>query len=443
MRSWPGYSGSFPTRRGAAWAYTRALLTFREQGDTIKARQALKLARKTNKYIPAYLAGEKMAPVDAPAYFTFGDESEAWNYVDGFLVGWKSTPGAISWVRANSGKKKAKDAPPARGPEAAVKKSLTKNLRQEQDVWQADFQQLPNWIRVGGQPIRPWVILVVSRTHGGVLAHEMPEVAPTFELLWDILAQAMQHPAVGERHRPIELQVRQHEFWSELQPHLDEVGVKLEPGPNLDLFDEVFAEMAVHICGAPQPGFLDIPGITLEQAASFFAAAAWFFQQSPWKKVGCEAIIKIECGKYQSGPWYAALMGQLGLTTGMTLQKDLGTLKAMFIDNSSDEENARRAVGSSVTFGEEWEIPFANLEAAKKYGWQVARPDAYPDAFCIDGGAALRPALAWELELLEACLRAVPAFITHHKQDDPAKQHMEVPVASGVVAMALSWVLEE
>jgi hypothetical protein len=108
-----------------------------------------------------------------------------------------------------------------------IKQWLTKHLPHEYDVWQADFRQLPTWIRVGGRPVRPWVVLVTSRSNGLVLAHQMPEEAPSAALLWDVLVQAMQHPAAGTPHRPTELQVRPNERWEALRPHLEEVGVGL------------------------------------------------------------------------------------------------------------------------------------------------------------------------------------------------------------------------
>jgi hypothetical protein len=98
-------------------------------------------------------------------------------------------------------------------------------------------------------------------------------------------------------------------------------------------------------------------------------------------------------------------------------------------------------VATTVTFGEEWDIPVADLEAAHSHGWPVARPDAYPEVFHKERGLSLRPPLAWELELMEGCLRAVP-FMARHRQDDPATEEMTVPVASGELKLALSWVVE-
>jgi hypothetical protein len=96
-----------------------------------------------------------------------------------------------------------------------------------------------------------------------------------------------------------------------------------------------------------------------------------------------------------------------------------------------DEDNARQSVTTTVTFGEEWGIPVADLEAAKKYGWPVARADSYPEVFHKERGLSLRPPLARELELMQGCLRAVPESVARRKQDDPAKEEITVPVASG------------
>lgn len=424
----------------AAWAYTKALLAFRQQGDTPEARQFLTEALKTNRHVPAYLLGEKYPPNERPGYYTPGDESEALNYLGSFLAGWKSTPGAIAWLRRTV--KKPNERSSAKGPLGFIKKWLNKNLPQEYDVWQADCRQLPNWIRIGGQPVRPWIVLVTSRSNDLVLAHETLDEIPSAAQVWDALVQAMQHPAAGKAHRPTELQVRHDERWASLQPHLEEIGIELTVAEALDQLEVVFQGMCAHICGKLPPGLLDMPGVTPEQVGSFYEAAAAFFRQAAWKQVGYEAAIQVECGKFQSGPWYAVLMGQSGLTMGLALYDDLQALERLWAGGRAEEDNARQTVGTSVTFGEEWDIPVADLEAAQKHGWAVARPDAYPSVFHKERGLSLRPPLAWELELLEACLRAVPDFVTRRRQDDPAREEFTVPVASGQLKLVLSWVAE-
>src|SRR5204863_5277358 len=101
----------------ATWAYTKALLAFRQHGDTLEARRLLKTAKMTNKHIPAYLTGQKFPPSRRPGSYRPGDESEALNYIGSFLAGWKSTPGAVAWLRGNIKTKKRKaEAPHPKGP---------------------------------------------------------------------------------------------------------------------------------------------------------------------------------------------------------------------------------------------------------------------------------------------------------------------------------------
>jgi tetratricopeptide (TPR) repeat protein len=425
----------------ATWAYTKALLSFRHNGDMPEARQLLKDARKTNKHVPAYLVGEKYPPTEPLGYYSPGDENEALNYIGSFLAAWKSTPGAIAWLRANV--KKPKKVPTAKGPLGFIKNWLNKNLPQEYDVWQADIRQMPNWIRIAGEMVRPWAVLVTSRSNDLVLAHQMSDEPPSAAVVWDTLVQAMQYPMAGTPHRPTELQVRQNQSWESLKLHAQEIGLRMAVCEELDQLGDVFRGVSERVCGKRQPGLLDMPGVTPAQVGSLYDAAAFFFQQAPWKKVGYEAAIKVECNKFQSGPWYGVLMGQSGLTTGLALYDNLKQLRRMLAGDRADEENTRKSVATTVTFEEEWDIPVADLEAAKLYGWQVARPDAYPEIMHKERGLSHRPPLAWELELMEGCLRAVPEFVTRYKQDDPANEEMTVPVASGELRLVLSWVVDD
>jgi hypothetical protein len=136
------------------------------------------------------------------------------------------------------------------------------------------------------------------------------------------------------------------------------------------------------------------------------------------------------------------LIGQSGLTLGLALYEDLKTLRRMGA-GGGDEGNARKSVATTVTFVEEWDIPVADLEAAQLYGWPVTRPDAYPGVFHKERALSMRPPLAWELELLEACLRAIPDFVSRRPQDDPTTEEMTVAVAAGQLRLALSWVAED
>jgi tetratricopeptide (TPR) repeat protein len=423
------------------WAYSKALVAFRQHGDTPESRRLLQRARKANQHVPAYLLGQKPLPLERPGWYSPGDRNEAILYAGGALSGWKETPGATAWLKATEQTtKRSKDPNPvAQGPTSPVKERL-QHLSQGFDVWQADFRLTPHWIKIGGEPVRPWVVLITSRSDDLVLAHEIIEEPPSTDLLWDVLAKAMRKPVVGEPHRPTELQVRPDERWDDLKPHLDEIGITVVPTEELDQWDAVFRDMARHIAGDAPPGLLEMPGIKPEQVASFYRAAAGFYRRAPWRKLGYETAIKVECDRFESGPWYAVVMGQSGLTFGVALYDDLKTLEKLWAGEMSDEQSSRETVALTVTFDDETGIPVTDLDASRRFGWEVAGPEAYPSIFRKERGLSMRPPLAWELELMEGCLRAIPAFAARHRPDDMSRHKMTVPVASGDLSLTLSWI---
>ncbi|HXG10602.1 MAG TPA: hypothetical protein VNK04_12645 [Gemmataceae bacterium] len=435
----------YPDEGTAAWAYTAALLAFRRQGDTPETRQLLQKARKANKHVPAYLLGEKFLPREQPPYYGLGDENEAIIYASSFLAGWKSTPGAIAWLREVAGKparKKRIRTPRTEGPLPVVKQRLSR-LPQPADVWQCDYRQLPVWTDFGGERKHPWALLITSRDDDLILAHDLSEESPSADRLWDKLAQAMERPLAGEPHRPTELQFRDAAVWQALRPHLEEIGITCVPAEDLDQVDALFGGLADHLRQEEPPSLLDMPGVTAEQVGSFYQAAASFYRQAPWKKLGYEQAIRVECDRFQGGPWYAVLMGQSGLTHGLALYEDLTALRETWADTASDEENARRTVATTVLFGEPDAIHPSEVEAARHYGWEVARPDAYPWVFHKERGLTIRPPLKWELELMEACLRTVPGFVDRRRPDDPSPEEVTVPAAGGELRLTLAWVPDD
>jgi tetratricopeptide (TPR) repeat protein len=535
----------------AVWAYTKALLAFREGGESPQANKMLAQAVKVNKHVPAYLLGHKRLPHDLPPYITRGGEDEAVSYAVGNRRGWLNTPGAISWLRktlnvplpepprrrrpswpelklallrlpqergevwevdamssqtvgggqAGEGSPwtimivsrasrellclevfdsqpqpgevwdcltdamwKPRQAEPHRpvkievrqnafqaawkaklrqikvecarsntldvidtvrdhlpgimaeeGPEGLSTENPEELLELPQepgDVWQADVRPMPGWITGEGQPYRPWMAMVVSRTDDLVLAHQLAPERPPAEWLWEAVLQAVRRPVIGEPHRPGVIEVASAGQREALLPYVDQAGIECVVLERLEHLDSVLGGMAQHLGGqgAP-PSLLDVPGMEPAQVGSFYAAAAEFYRRKPWQQVLGDAPIKVECDKFHSGPWYAVVMGQSGVQQGMAVYEDLAALQAMITGGASEEENSRGMSALSLMFGEAFEMPVRDLDAAEKYCWPVAGPEAYPLVIRVNPGLAMRPPLAWELELLEGCLRAIPEFL--------------------------------
>jgi hypothetical protein len=177
-----------------------------------------------------------------------------------------------------------------------------------------------------------------------------------------------------------------------------------------------------------------------EQAAGFYQAAAEFYTKAPWRRLGYESAIQIDSPDRQSGPWYAVVMGQSGLTFGLALYDDLKILERLWAGEMTDEENARETVALSVTFGDQTECGGADLDSIEQFDFDLAGPAAYPTVFRKERGMSLRPPLAWELTLMEACLRAVPQFLAERPPGDCRVYVTNAPVASGPMTLRLAWV---
>ncbi len=165
--------------------------------------------------------------------------------------------------------------------------------------------------------------------------------------------------------------------------------------------------------------------------------------KSPWRFLGDDRAIKIECDRYQSGPWYAVLMGLSGITLGVALYEDIGLLRKLWANRLSEQENVRRTVALAVTFDSMTDMNPKDLAAARHYGWEIAGPEAYPTVYRKERGMSVRPPLSWELELLEGSLRALPVFLAEHKRDDPTPYRTTVAVATGKIDFVLSWTVQE
>jgi hypothetical protein len=326
------------------------------------------------------------------------------------------------------------------GPSAAELRRL-ESLPQRFDVWQVEARQVEGKVRVGDALVQPWLVVTASASEGTVLSFEVLEQAPDAERAWEVLARALRKPLAGEPHRPTEVRFGNEEWTDALEGPLEDLNVVAGTGAQAEELDELFAQVGGMLSAGPrQTGLLDMPGVTPEAVASFFDAAAVYYERAPWRKVG-ERAIRVECDRFESGPWYAVMMGQAGMTAGLVLYDDLETLARIQQGDLPQEESAAMTAALAVVYGTADELTEADQEAARRHRWRVAARDAYPSVYRLDPGMNMRPPLAWELELMEGCLRALPEF-ARKKTRRHGTTPVTVPVAGGELTLVLSWAEE-
>lgn len=430
----------------ATITYARTLLAFRRSGDSDETREALAAALASNLHVPGFLTSEFPLPSQPPDSYSPGDESEAAICAADSLPGWRATPGAIPWLRSavapRRRRPKAKAAPKAgKGPSAAAKAKLLKVERREV-AWLADCRPLPQLVEERGELVQPWVAILASDDEERVFGQSVHLVPPSPADLFGLIAKAIEAKKEGEPHRPARVEHRPGPVWDGLKPHLEAIGIESVEVDAIPLMDALFADMAGHLKGDGPPGLLEIPGMSADRVASFFEAAAAFYRRAPWRSIGYEQAIRVDCPKFDGGPRFAVILGGSGINLGLALYDDLKVLKRLWSRGGDDEKNARETVALSLSFDEEIDTAPADVLASREQGWEVAGPGAFPTVFRKERGMTIRPPLPRELELLDGCLRALPGFVADRPQDDKSPLVVDVETASGPLSITLGWVID-
>jgi tetratricopeptide (TPR) repeat protein len=90
----------------ALWPYARVLWLFRTDGDTGRARAALDQARRVNPHVVKCLVNPDSVPFERRPYFELGSKDEAAYVAEELGPAYSTTPGATSWLRSQTRKRR-------------------------------------------------------------------------------------------------------------------------------------------------------------------------------------------------------------------------------------------------------------------------------------------------------------------------------------------------
>jgi hypothetical protein len=320
-------------------------------------------------------------------------------------------------------------------------------LPQEPEVWQADVRRMPIWSQEEGRPERPWLVLVTAVEPDLVLATRLQNQPWSSDAIWQVLAAAMLSAELGPPHRPRRVVFRSATLYESLQPRLEAIGVVAAMADYLEHLEFACSSLTDSGPFADEVGqaLFAGEGVTREQVGDVFAAAADFYRQAPWQRTPSDQMIQVTCPQLLPHPWYAGVIGQQGVATGLALYFDWKYVQHILHGLEPTLPAMREIDGLSLMFEEQYQLAAVEVNAAEEEGWPVATPEAWPLVIRVLPKMKTRPPSGSELAVLEASLKSVAEFVARHGPfPAPAvAQVVSVTTAAGPLDLRLEWVKSE
>jgi hypothetical protein len=313
----------------------------------------------------------------------------------------------------------------------------TLDLRQRDEAWECAVRRAQAWITPPDRdPYRPYVVLTVSRD-GRVLGVEILEDEPTPPEVVNALAKAMCRPARGSggKRRPTVIHLDDAVLSEALAPELRKVGVTCKFRHTLRETEQALQSLWSYLGDEGTiPGLLEAPGVTTFMVRGLFEAAAFFYDEAPWRWIDDSSPIEVRY-PVDSQPRYAVVMGHGGQTYGLAIYNSTDVLRETYAGTPPDQLMGREA-WTALLFGEAVETPFVDLDAIEAYDWPVADKYAYP--LPLQMGQSRRPIRPGKSDILrlEAALLGIPRFVRDHVRADeerlrPAEETLDIMMADG------------
>jgi tetratricopeptide (TPR) repeat protein len=328
-------------------------------------------------------------------------------------------------------------------------RSISK-LPQVPETWFVGIAQLRIWITPPDEaPHRPWLIVVVSGETGKIRASDLTPKEPTPELVRDVLFKAMRRPAreVGTPARPQALALVPSKIVEGLQPLLAEAELDLEIYETElpEEFKDLVEDLEEHLRGGPElPGYLSVKGVTPELVGAFFQAAAEYYRAAPWVQLNNYQVVALRHPAEQDYR-YAVVMGQGGVEYGLATYLQWADVERLFLSDENPMEAIPPNGLHSFFYDAVDKVPFGDLEAIERFGWEIAAPNAYPLAVVVDAKGEPRRPSRQDLAWYQAALRALPLFVRDDLKPngrgdyEPVETTIEVPTPSGALAVAVKY----
>ena len=221
----------FPDEATPFVAFTALLIQFRKYGDSPELRQKLQKQAEFNQHIIPRLLDPQTINYTEHPLFSIGSPEEADLYCQQFLFAWRSTSGAISWLRSAATALKLNTSDNSTVSAFDIKKEIqrlrtkVKKLPQLDETWYAETSTA--FSDDGGE--NGWILTILDADSEEPIFLEPGEGdAPSQDGLLFGLLQTMLRPETGEPRRPVRILLFDHSLFKKLNPRLGRLGIAVD-----------------------------------------------------------------------------------------------------------------------------------------------------------------------------------------------------------------------
>jgi tetratricopeptide (TPR) repeat protein len=283
-----------------------------------------------------------------------------------------------------------------------------------------------------GDTYFPRICLWVDAASGMIINIELSEPQ---EDSFPLVLRALQKLIDQLQGIPREIRMRDPQLAMQLRGRLAPLGdaVKIVVRESLPALEEAFSGMAQFkaLAGKPQPGLLDVRGMTLDHVIGFAEAAKEFYLAKPWQHLLDADLIEIHSPEGPKGTRFTMVLGAGGQTYGLG-----------FVASREAHEKMQSGGGLprggiwSLQFGQLDELPFEDGELWQHRNLPLANGQAYPFFLRFTKSAAPKHPNPQELAFAEGLLLAIAR--TTEDQLDSGRWEQQVTTAAGPMTFKLS-----
>ena len=271
--------------------------------------------------------------------------------------------------------------------------------QRQDETWLGGWFLAPLWVRRGDEPpTKPWIPLWTSPGARIFVAGNLRSEPGSAEELFSLLDEVIRE----QGRRPGRIEIADLGLETLLRERLDGSGVEVVWREKLEGVDDALSLVAAQAGVPDMPGALEVPGVTLESMQSFAEAARDCYLAAPWRHLSKRDLIEVRGGA-PPGFHYAVVLGMGQVMTGLGFFDNEHAFWHVMSGEASAENQWRLAYGPIE------ELPADDADLWVDRGLEVAGPDAYPCAFCVQSANRVKRPSPRVLDFLTGLLKVLAA----------------------------------